>query len=51
MAGSQQLEENFSRHIYEISLIVSIIAFGLTGFSMRNNKRRENSGDIVFIIF
>jgi hypothetical protein len=48
IAGAQQLEENFIRHIYEISLIMNTIAFELTGFSMRNNKGGENSGDIVF---
>jgi hypothetical protein len=51
IAAAQQLDENFSRHIYEISLIINIIALGLTGYSMWNNKRGENFGDIVFIIF
>jgi len=36
---------------YEISFVIFIIVFGVIGYSIRNNKVGENSGDIVFIIF
>ena len=49
--GAQKLEEIFSFPTYEISFFIIIIAFGVTGYSVRNNKLGENSGDNVFIIF
>ena len=51
LTGAQQLEKNFSFLTYEISFVIFIIAFGVTGYSIRNNKVGEISGDIVFIIF
>ena len=51
VTGAQQLEEIFSLHKNELSLIVYIIVFGLTGYSIWNNKLEENSGDIVYSIF
>jgi len=50
VTGVQQKEEIFSLLNYEISFVIYIIAFGVTGYSMRN-KLGEISGDIVFIIF
>jgi hypothetical protein len=50
VTGAQQMEEIFILHKYEISFFIFIIAFGVTGYSMRNNKIGENSGDIVFLI-
>ena len=49
--GAQELEEIFNLLTYEISFVINIIAFRVTGYSKRNNKIGENSGDIVFIIF
>jgi hypothetical protein len=46
--GAEQLREIFSLHTYEISFVVYIDGFG---YSLRNNKLGENSGDIVFITF
>jgi len=40
-------EEIFNPHTYEILYIIFIIGFGVTGYSMRNNKIEENSGYIV----
>ena len=51
VTGARQLEEIFSLHKNELSLIVYIIVFGLTGYSIWNNKLEENSGDIVYSIF
>ena len=51
VTGVQQKEEIFSLLNYEISFVIYIIAFGVTGYSVRNNKLGENSGDNVFIIF
>jgi hypothetical protein len=48
--GAQDLEEIFRLVTYEISFLIYIIAFDVTGYSMRNNKLGEKSGDIVFII-
>ena len=49
--GAQELEEIFRLLIYEISFVIYIIVFGVTGYSMRGNMVGENSEDIVFIIF
>jgi hypothetical protein len=47
--GDQELEENFSLHMYESSFIILIIGFGDIGYSMRNNKVREYPVDMVFV--
>jgi len=49
VTGAQQLEEIFSLHTYELSFIIYIIGFGVKGYSIRNNKLGENSGNIVII--
>ena len=51
VTGAKQLEEIFSLYKYEISFVVCLIVFKVTGFSMRNNKIGENSGDIVLILW
>jgi hypothetical protein len=51
VTGVQQLEEIFSFHSYEFSFVVYIIGFRVKGYSMRNNKIGENSGDFVLIFW
>jgi len=47
---AQELDENFSLLTYEILIVIYIIAFGVTEYSMRGNMLGENNGDILFII-
>jgi hypothetical protein len=46
----QQLEQNVGLQKYEITFIIKLVGCGVNGYSKRNEKRGENSWDILFFI-
>ena len=51
VTGVQQLEEIFSLYKYEISYIIYVIEFGVTGYSMRNKQyRRKFWGYCIYFL-